>query len=219
MVSSSAVFYVISMAKITKSSKRWLDEHFSDPFVQQARQEGYRGRAVYKLRELDERYGLFRRGMQVIDLGAAPGSWSEYLSRRYDGGVQVVASDILPMDPLPDVTFVQGDFTDDAVLQALLDTLDGCKADFVISDMAPNMSGNAAVDQPRAMYLAELALALAEQVLARQGGLLVKLFQGEGFDDYCADLRQMFATVTVKKPKASRPRSREVFMVGLGFKG
>ncbi len=206
------------MAKITKSSKRWLDEHFSDPYVQRARDEGYRGRAVYKLRELDERHGLFRRGMRVIDLGAAPGSWSEYLSRHYDGGVHVVASDILPMDPLSDVTFVQGDFTDDAVLQALLDTLDGRKADFVISDMAPNMSGNAAVDQPRAMHLAELALDLAEQVLTGQGGFLVKLFQGEGFDDYCAGLRRRFATVAVKKPKASRPRSREVYALARGFK-
>ncbi len=206
------------MPKITKSSKRWLDEHFSDPFVQRAQQEGYRGRAVYKLQELDERYGLFRRGMRVVDLGAAPGSWSEYLSRRYDGGVQVVASDILPMDPLPDVTFVQGDFTDDEVLRTLLETLGESKADFVISDMAPNMSGNAAVDQPRAMYLAELALDLAQQVLIRQGGFVVKLFQGEGFDGYCADLRRKFATVAVKKPKASRPRSREVYALARGFK-
>ncbi len=206
------------MPKITKSSKRWLDEHFSDPFVQRAQQEGYRSRAVYKLQELDERYGLFRRGMRVVDLGAAPGSWSEYLSRRYDGGVQVVASDILPMDPLPDVTFVQGDFTDDEVLRTLLETLGESKADFVISDMAPNMSGNAAVDQPRAMYLAELALDLAQQVLIRQGGFVVKLFQGEGFDGYCADLRRKFATVAVKKPKASRPRSREVYALARGFK-
>jgi 23S rRNA (uridine2552-2'-O)-methyltransferase len=206
------------MAKITKSSRRWLDEHFADEFVQRARQEGYRGRAVYKLKELDERYHLFTRGMRVVDLGAAPGSWSEYLSRRYDGAVEVIASDILPMDALPDVTFVQGDFTEEAVLQEILQTLGDSKADFVVSDMAPNMSGNAAVDLPRAMYLAELALDLAERVLASKGGFLVKLFQGEGFDEYCAGLRQKFGSVTVRKPKASRPRSREVYALARGFK-
>ncbi len=206
------------MAKITKSSRRWLDEHFADEFVQRAKQDGYRGRAVYKLMELDERYHLFRRGMQVVDLGAAPGSWSEYLSRHYDGAVKVIASDILPMDSLPDVTFVQGDFTENAVLEQILETLGDSKAGFVISDMAPNMSGNAAVDLPRAMYLAELALDLAEQVLVPQGGFLVKLFQGEGFDTYCAGLRRQFASVTVRKPKASRPRSREVYALARGFK-
>ena len=206
------------MPKITKSSRRWLDEHFADEFVQRARQEGYRGRAVFKLKELDERYRLFRQGMTVVDLGAAPGSWSEYLSRRFDGAVRVIASDILPMDSLPDVTFIQGDFTEEAVLTRILETLGDSRADFVISDMAPNMSGNAAVDLPRAMYLAELALDLAERVLTPQGGFLVKLFQGEGFDDYCAGLRRKFASVTVKKPRASRPRSREVYALARGFK-
>lgn len=206
------------MAKITKSSRRWLDEHFADEFVQRAQQEGYRGRAVYKLMELDERYHLFKKGMWVVDLGAAPGSWSEYLSRRYDGGINVIASDILPFDPLPDVSFVQGDFTEDAVLEQITDTLGVSRAGFVISDMAPNMSGNAAIDLPRAMYLAELALDLAERVLAPQGGLLVKLFQGEGFDTYCGELRKKFASVTVRKPKASRPRSREVYALARGFK-
>lgn len=206
------------MAKVTKSSRRWLDEHFSDEYVQKAQQEGWRGRAVYKLKELDERYRLFRKGMRVIDLGAAPGSWSEYLSRRYDGGVQIVASDILPMDALPDVRFVQGDFTEEMVLEQLLDTLGNDKADFVICDMAPNISGNTAVDQPRAMYLSELALDLAERVLTVDGGFLVKLFQGEGFDDYCRELRQKFSSVAIRKPKASRPRSREVYALARGFK-
>ncbi len=206
------------MSKITKSSRRWLDEHFADEFVQRARQEGYRGRAVFKLKELDERYRLFRRGMTVVDLGAAPGSWSEYLSRHFDGAVRVIASDILPMDSLPDVVFIQGDFTEETVLARILETLGDSRADFVISDMAPNMSGNAAVDQPRAMYLAELALDLAERVLTPRGGLLVKLFQGEGFDDYCAELRRKFSSVTVKKPRASRPRSREVYALARGFK-
>jgi len=206
------------MAKITKSSRRWLDEHFADEFVQRARQEGYRGRAVYKLQELDQRYQLFRPGMTVVDLGAAPGSWSEYLSRRFVGRVKVVASDILPMDALPDVEFIQGDFTEESVLQAILNTLGDRRADFVISDMAPNMSGNAVVDTPRAMYLAELALDMAEQVLVRDGGYLVKLFQGEGFDDYCRLLRQKFSSLQVRKPKASRPRSREVYALARGFK-
>ena len=206
------------MAKVTKSSRRWLDEHFADEFVQRAQQEGYRGRAVYKLQELDQRYKLFRPAMTVVDLGAAPGSWSEYLSRTHDGRIKIVASDILPMDVLPDVTFIQGDFTEDEVLQEILNALDDHGADFVISDMAPNMSGNSAVDLPRAMYLAELALDLAGEVLKKEGGYLVKLFQGEGFDEYCRLLRKRFTSVLVRKPRASRPRSREVYALARGFK-
>ncbi len=202
----------------SKSSRRWLDEHHRDPFVRAAQQAGYRSRAVFKLRELDERHGLLRPGMTVLDLGAAPGGWSQYAAERLAGRGRIVASDILPMEPLPGVEFVQGDFREQAVFEALLAALDGQPVDLVFSDMAPNMSGMDAVDQPRAMYLAELALDLATRVLAPRGTFLVKLFQGEGFDAFVRDLRQRFQNVSVRKPKASRPRSREVYALARHFK-
>lgn len=203
---------------MSKSSRRWLEEHFADEFVRRAQREGYRGRAVYKLKELDERFGLIKPGMNIIDLGAAPGSWSEYACRRLKGRGRIVATDILLIDSLPGVVFIKGDFRESGVLESILDALQGQRADLVISDMAPNMSGMDAVDQPRAVYLGELAQDLARQVLRSGGDLLVKLFQGEGFDAFVAGLRHNFTSVTICKPKASRPRSREVYVLARGRK-
>lgn len=201
----------------SKTSQRWLDEHFSDAYVKRAQKEGWRARAVFKLQELNDRYQLLKQGMTVIDLGAAPGSWSEYAAHVLDGRGRVIANDLLPMDRIASVEFIQGDFTEASVLQALLDSLAGQAAGLVMSDMAPNMSGVGAVDQPRAMYLAELALDLALQTQAPGGSFLVKLFQGTGFDDYLTTLRRHYKTVIVRKPKASRPRSREVYALARGF--
>lgn len=205
------------MAK-SVSSKRWLKEHFDDEFVHRAQQEGYRSRAVYKLKELDEKCKLFKPNMQVVDLGAAPGGWTQYAAERIGKQGVVVASDILPIEPIPDVTFIQGDFREDSVLDDILLALNDNYSDLVISDMAPNMSGMAA-DQPRAMYLVELALDLATQTLKQGGGFVCKLFQGEGSEAYIKDVKQRFTSVAIKKPKASRPRSREVYVVATGFKG
>lgn len=199
--------------KKSKSSKRWLKEHFHDEFVRRSREEGYRSRAVYKLRELDQKDGLFRPGMRVVDLGAAPGGWSQYAAERVGPKGQVIALDLLEMDEMPGVTFLQGDFREDAVLERLLETMDGQGADLVISDMAPNMSGMDSVDQPRAMYLAELAKALCDDVLAEGGSFVAKVFHGEGFDEFVRTLRADFGKVAMRKPKASRDRSREVYAV------
>lgn len=201
----------------SKSSQKWLQEHFSDEYVQRAQREGYRGRAVYKLLELDERYHLLKPGMTVLDLGAAPGSWSEVAASKLGKQGKLIASDILLMEPLQGVSFIQGDFREDEVMQAILSELDGRRVDLVLSDMAPNMSGNDAIDQPRAMYLAELALDMAEKTLRKDGILLVKLFHGEGFDEYVGRLKKSFARVIVRKPKASRPRSREVYALASGY--
>lgn len=202
----------------SKSSKRWLREHFDDVYVQKAQAEGMRSRAAYKLLELDQRAGLFKRGMVVVDLGAAPGGWSQVARERVGPSGRVVATDILAMDELAGVEFLQGDFREEAVLQALLELLGGRVADLVISDMAPNISGVDAVDQPRAMILAELALDLAEQVLKPGGTVVMKLFQGEGSDAFLMEVRRRFDKVSVRKPKASRPRSREVYIVAVGHK-
>ena len=202
----------------SKSSQKWLREHFSDEYVQRAQREGYRGRAVYKLLELDERYHLLQPGMTVLDLGAAPGSWSEVAARKLGKHGKLIASDILPMEPLQGVGFIQGDFREDEVMQAILAELGGRRVDLVLSDMAPNMSGNDAIDQPRNIYLAELALDMAEKTLRKDGVLLVKLFHGAGFDDYVSNLKKAFARVIVRKPKASRPRSREVYALASGYK-
>ncbi len=197
----------------SKSSRRWLREHFSDPYVKQAQQEGFRSRAVYKLLELQERDKLFKPGMTVIDLGAAPGGWSQIVANLVGKKGRVIALDILPMDPLPGVEFILGDFSEEAVLSELLKRLGDTKADWVISDMAPNMSGIDSVDQPRSMELAELAFDFAQQVLQPEGGFLVKTFQGEGFDLFLVALRRYFKKVTIRKPKASRDRSREVYLL------
>lgn len=201
----------------SKSSQRWLGEHFSDEYVKKAQQEGYRSRAVYKLQEIQEKDRILQPGMKVVDLGAAPGGWSQYATKLIGQKGRIVASDILPLDPLPFVEFVLGDFREDAVLAEILDLLGGEKADLVISDMAPNMSGVDAVDQPRAVHLCELALDMARQVLKPGGTFLVKLFQGVGSEAFILDVRSSFKTVKVRKPAASRPRSREVYVLAQGF--
>lgn len=203
----------------SKSSAGWLKEHFDDRYVQRSWQEGYRSRASYKLLEIDTKDRLFRPGMTVIDLGAAPGGWSQIAAEKVGPQGVVIASDILEMDALAGVDFVHGDFTEDAVLAAIMQMLDGRPVDLIISDMAPNMSGMAAIDQPQAMYLVELALDLARQALSPGGRFLAKVFQGEGFDDYLKELRGSFAKVVTRKPEASRARSREVYLLAEGFKG
>ena len=202
----------------SKSSRRWLQEHFADEYVKRAQREGYRSRAVYKLEEIQKKDRILRPGMTIIDLGAAPGGWSQYATQILQGRGRIIASDILPMDTLPDVEFIQGDFREDEVFAALTAAIDDAPVDLVMSDIAPNISGMEAVDQPRSMYLAELAVDLAKQVLRPGGDLLFKVFQGEGFDALIKDLRQRFTKVVIRKPKASRPRSREVYVLARGFK-
>lgn len=204
--------------KRSGSSSAWMEEHFSDPYVKQSQRDGYRSRASYKLIELDERDQLFRPGMQVVDLGSAPGGWSQVAAARVGRKGRVLASDILAMDSIAGVTFVQGDFTEQAVLDALLRELGDQRADLVISDMAPNMSGVAAIDQPGAMYLVELAFAMAQQVLAPGGGFVAKAFQGTGFDAWVGDVSRAFNQVKLRKPAASRARSAEVYLVATGYR-
>jgi 23S rRNA (uridine2552-2'-O)-methyltransferase len=198
----------------SKSSRRWLAEHFDDQYVKMAQQQGFRSRAAFKLMELDDKYHLLRKGMRVVDLGSAPGSWTQVVQRTLGDSGQVIALDILSMDPLQGVSFIQGDFTEDEPLALLEKALNGQNADLVLSDLAPNMSGMGAVDQPRAMYLAELALAFAEQWLEPGGSFVVKVFHGEGFDDFVKQTRSLFEKVLIRKPSASRPRSREVYILG-----
>ena len=207
------------MVQRSKSSANWLREHFNDPFVKQAQKDGYRSRASYKLLEIQEKDRLIRPGMSVIDLGAAPGGWSQVTSRLIGGQGRLIASEIREMDSIPDVTFIQGDFTQDAVLQQILDAVGDSHVDLVISDMAPNMSGTPEVDMPRAMFLCELALDLATRVLKPGGDFLIKIFQGEGFDMYLKDVRTKFDKVQMRKPSSSRDRSREQYLLGKGFKG
>jgi 23S rRNA (uridine2552-2'-O)-methyltransferase len=203
----------------SKSSHNWLRSHFDDEFVKRAQREGYRSRAVYKLDELQRRDRILRPGMTIVDLGAAPGGWSQYASRQLGDRVRLVALDILPMEPLSGVEFLQGDFREDAVLDALMEMLGGTHVDLVMSDMAPNISGMEAVDIPRSMYLVELAIDFADRVLARGGNLLFKAFQGEGFDAALADVRGKYDKVLIRKPKASRSRSREVYVLAQGRLG
>ena len=202
----------------SKSSHRWLREHFDDEYVKKAQREGYRSRAVYKLDEIQQKDRLIKPGMAMVDLGAAPGSWSQYASGLLGSKGRVVAMDILPMEPLPGVTFVQGDFREDDVLEQLLQALQGQEIDLVMSDIAPNISGMEAVDQPRSMYLAELAVDFSERVVRPGGELLIKVFQGEGFDELVRSLRSHYQKVAIRKPKASRPRSREVYALARGRK-
>lgn len=202
----------------SKSSGRWLREHFSDRYVQQARRSGYRSRAAWKLAELDRRDALIRPGMTVVDLGAAPGGWSQYAAERLAGRGRVIAVDVLEMDPLPGVTVIKGDFGENECLEALESALEGRRADLVLSDMAPNISGVEAMDQPRAMHLSELALDFAREWLEPDGALVVKLFQGEGFDEFLIELRGQFRRVVMRKPAASRSRSREMYALARGLK-
>jgi len=201
----------------SKSSGRWLKEHFDDEFVARAQQMGYRSRAAFKLLEINERDRLLKPGMTVVDLGAAPGGWSQVAADIVGASGQVVALDILAMDPLPGVEVLQGDFREEAVLERLLATLDGRPVDLVLSDMAPNISGMKSVDQPRAMYLTELALDLARSVLRPGGGMLVKVFQGAGFQEYIKELRASFGQLQTRKPKASRDRSAEVYLLARNY--
>lgn len=202
----------------SKSSHRWLKEHFSDPYVKRAQAEGLRSRAAYKLEELIDRDRLLKPGMRVVDLGAAPGGWSQMARARLGDRGRVLALDILPMDAIAGVEFLQGDFRDETVLARLEQALGGAGLDLVLSDMAPNMTGVASVDQARAMELAELARDFAQAHLDPGGAFLVKLFQGAGFDDYLKDLRRRYAKITMRKPKASRARSPEVYALATGFK-
>jgi 23S rRNA (uridine2552-2'-O)-methyltransferase len=204
------------MVKKRSSSKAWLREHREDPYVQQALRDGYRSRACYKLLELQEREKLIRPGMTVLDLGSAPGGWSQVAAGLVGGRGQVIASDILPMDSIAGVSFVQGDFTENEVFERISAELGDKPVDLVISDMAPNMSGVSAVDQPKSIYLVELALDMACRVLAPGGTFVTKVFQGEGFDELFKATRAEFERVLTRKPSASRPRSREVYLVARG---
>jgi len=203
--------------KLSKSSKDWMREHLEDSYVQRAQKDGYRSRAAYKLLEINQKDKLFKTGMTVVDLGSAPGSWSQIAAQLVGGNGMVLASDILPMDALPNVDFIQGDFREDEIFNKLLDTLNGRPVDLVISDMAPNIGGNAS-DQPRAMYLCELALDFALRVLKPNGQFLVKVFQGEGYEEYRKVIMDNFSVLKSRKPEASRARSREVYLLATGFK-
>ncbi|TFH83174.1 MULTISPECIES: 23S rRNA (uridine(2552)-2'-O)-methyltransferase RlmE [Pseudomonas] len=203
----------------SKTSLGWLKRHVNDPYVKQAQKDGYRSRASYKLLEVQEKYKLIRPGMSVVDLGAAPGGWSQVTSRLIGGQGRLIASDILEMDSIPDVTFIQGDFTQDEVLAQILEAVGNSQVDLVISDMAPNMSGTPAVDMPKAMFLCELALDLAERILKPGGNFLIKIFQGEGFDVYLKDARRKFDKVQMIKPDSSRDSSREQYMLAWGYRG
>ena len=206
------------MGARSKSSKQWLERHHQDEYVQMARELGYRSRAVFKLRQLQEKDRIFEPGQWVLDLGAAPGGWSEYAIQAVGEQGRVFALDILPMEPIAGVDFLQGDFTEQETLDRLLELIGDHPLDLVLSDMAPNMSGIQSVDQPRSIYLAELALDLARQHLGPGGGLVVKLFQGEGFENLVADLRAAFASVKLRKPAASSSRSSENYAVCRGLR-
>jgi 23S rRNA (uridine2552-2'-O)-methyltransferase len=201
----------------TKSSRRWLERQRSDPYTQQAKQQGYRSRAAFKLLEIQLKDNILRKGMNVVDLGAAPGGWSQVTSKLIGRSGTIIALDILPIEPLDGVDIVQGDFQEDEVFEQLTALLKGKRIDLVISDMAPNLSGINAVDQPRSVYLAELALSFAQSVLVKGGALLVKLFQGEGFETYWSMLKEQFDYVVIRKPKSSRAESREVYLLAKGF--
>ncbi len=203
----------------SKSSHNWLQEHVNDPYVKQAQKEGYRSRASYKLIQLNEKDKLIRPGMLIVDLGSAPGGWSQVAARLAGEKGRVVATDILPMDPVRNVEFIQGDFTDEAVLNGVLERLGGQKPDLVLCDIAPNISGIDSADQASSMYLVELALDFVRRALKPGGDFVVKVFQGAGSDAYLKDVRSSFDKMAIRKPAASRPRSREVYVVARGYKG
>ena len=208
----------MSKKKRTPSSTRWLKEHFDDKYVQQAQKLGLRSRAVFKIDEIQLKDKLIKPGMTVVDLGAAPGGWSQFAVEQVGDKGRVIACDILPMDPIAGVDFLQGDFREEAVLAALLERVGDAKVDVVMSDMAPNMSGTLVVDQPCSMYLVELALEMCKEVLAPNGSFVVKVFQGVGSEEYLKSVRELFKVVKVRKPDSSRARSREVYIVATGFK-
>lgn len=202
----------------SKSSNRWMQEHFDDEYVKMAQAQGYRSRAVFKLKEINERDHLIKAGMNIVDLGAAPGGWSQLARQLMGAQGQLIALDILPIVPLEGVVSILGDFREESVLNALYAQLEGAPVHLVMSDMAPNMSGNKATDQARSIYLGELALDMAKTVLTKQGAFLVKLFQGEGFDAFHKEVQAVFSQVLIRKPKASRPRSNEVYILAKGYR-
>ncbi len=208
----------MSKKKLSNSSQKWMQEHFEDEYVKKAKKLGLRSRAVFKIEEINNKDKLIKSGMKVVDLGAAPGGWSEYAVKAVGEKGQVVACDILAMDPIAGVDFLEGDFREEAVLDALLTRIDGKNIDVVMSDMAANFTGNDAADSARSMYLVELALDMCHQVLKKNGAFVVKVFQGEGFEQFMKEVRQVFKTVKTRKPQSSRPRSREVYLVATGFK-
>ncbi len=209
---------MVGFVKKTKSSRIWMREHLTDPFVKKAKALGYRSRASFKIKEILERDSLLRPHSFVIDLGAAPGGWSQVLAEQIGPKGRVIALDILPMKPINGVEFVLGDFTEQSVFDQLLHLTGGCKIDLVFSDIAPNLSGEVDVDQPRQMYLAELALDFAEKTLVKNGAFLVKVFEGEGMTEFRFRLKERFRSIAVRKPEASRARSKEFYLLARGFK-
>ncbi|MFO1401618.1 MAG: RlmE family RNA methyltransferase [Steroidobacteraceae bacterium] len=203
----------------SKSSGNWLSRHVRDPFVKQAQKDGYRSRSAYKLLQLNEKDRLIRPGMRIMDLGSAPGGWSQVASRLVGGKGRILATDILPMDGLQGVDFIQGDFTDAAIVQQVLDWLGGEKFDLIISDIAPNLTGIDSADQASSIYFLELALDTVCKALKPGGNFVAKMFQGSGSDEYVKELRKHFEKVLIRKPEASRKESREVYLVAKGFKG
>ena len=208
----------MSKNKQSVSSQRWLKEHFDDKFVQKAQKQGLRSRAGFKIEEIQQKDGLIKPSMTVVDLGAAPGGWSQYVTKVVGEDGLVIACDILPMDPLAGVSFLQGDFREENVLNELLNKIGGKNVDIVMSDMAPNMSGNDAIDQAKSMYLGELALDMCHQVLKKDGSFVIKVFMGEGFELFMKELQKAFKKVKTRKPESSRARSREVYLVATGYK-
>jgi 23S rRNA (uridine2552-2'-O)-methyltransferase len=206
------------MSKPRRAGGSWRDRQERDPYVLRARRDGWRARAVYKLEQIDKKERLLKPDMVCVDLGSAPGSWSQYVSKVLKGRARIIAVDLLPMDSLPDVEFIQGDFQDEAISDALLLAVGETGADLVMSDMAPNITGSRSVDQPRSMYLVELALDTARRVLKPNGSFICKVFQGEGFDELVVDARRSFERVRVMKPKASRAGSREVYLVARNYR-
>ena len=203
----------------SKSSNRWLKEHFDDVYVRQAQEHGYRARSAFKLVEIAEKYPIFKNVQTVVDLGCAPGGWCQVALEQIKGqDIYLAGLDLLPIEPIEGVQFIQGDFLEDSVLEQLLERVGGRKIDLVLCDIAPNFSGVNAVDQPKSIYLCELALDFCHQVMQKNGAFVVKLFQGEGFDQYIQDLKMGYGQVIIYKPKASRPRSREVYAVAMGYK-
>ena len=200
------------------SSRRWMHEHLNDEYVKQAQKEGYRSRAVYKLLEIIDKNQILTKGDRILDLGAAPGGWSQVARKIVGKSGQVIASDILSIEEISGVNFLQGDFTEQSVYDELITLTEGSSIDIVLSDMAPNMSGQLSVDQPKSMYLAELAIDLAVKTLSKNGHFIVKIFQGDGFDDYVKNARKVFKKVSIIKPKASRPRSKEVYLLASQLK-
>ena len=203
----------------SKSSRKWLDEHFSDSYVKAAQKAGWRSRASFKLLEADESDKLLKKGQVVVDLGAAPGGWSQVVAQKIMPNGKIFALDLLEIEPIENVHFIQGDFTEEAIYEQLMNELDNTPVDIVLSDMAPNMSGNKTVDQTRSVYLCELALDFAKSVLKEEGVFLVKVFQGAGLDDFIANMKPLFKKMKHIKPKASRDRSREYYLLGTGFLG